>query len=428
MNTSTKQIQNASIVSTMAKLSENETHRAIKLVPFTSMETLECMDCGPFDVIDLEEAHAYQKTTQGDRNAPNQPHPALEYPIFYHALKRFPGVLESIKVPYAHRWRLSYPLQRKVTFSQTLLQLGVHLTWGELLLLVPFFAALVAGILYTAVYPSVKVTGKVARFTLIAAFVLAQRNSLVTLLVGMPVDRAIFYHKLAGRLGGVTGLLHTLAFFVDPKFRRIHQDDPLGGAFTGQVNASGSMLMLTILGIILSSLPPVRRRLFEAFYFLHLIFVAGLVVGTFFHTGKLVPILALLTWGVDLFVRKALMAWSRNPKKATLKILSDSVVQVSFPKTEAFAYNPGQYVYLSIPEISYLQWHPFSISSSPYQQVVTLHIRKAGNWTSALFQLASKKTEVDMLLEGPYGTLAVDIMGDRKYKSVMLISGGIGST
>jgi predicted ferric reductase len=101
-------------------------------------------------------------------------------------------------------------------------------------------------------------------------------------------------------------------------------------------------------------------------------------------------------------------------------------MEISFPKTAEFAYNPGQYIYLAIPEISWLQWHPFSFSSSPNQKVVRLHIRRAGNWTSSLFELAQKQTEVSMLVEGPYGNLSVDIMGDRKYKNIMLISGGIG--
>lgn len=427
MNSTTNQnhAKNESIVPTMTADKDG-----IKLT-LDGIEDPASIDCSPFDNKDLVIAYANEQhmtTTGAEQNGPNQPHPALEYPLFYHALKVSPCILEGIKVPYAHRWRLSYPLQRKVTCSRTLLQFGVHLTWGELLLLVPFFLAIFLGILYTAVYPSVSVTGKVARYALIAAFVLAQRNSLVTLLVGMPVDRILFYHKLSGKLAGAIGLLHTLAFFVDPTFRRIHQADRFGGAWTGQVNTAGSVMMLMVVGIVISSLPSVRVRFFEIFYYLHLTFATGLVAGAFFHTGKLVPILALVTWGVDLFIRKALMAWTRYPKQATIKILSSTVIEVSFPKTSSFAYNPGQYIYLSIPEISWLQWHPFSISSSPSQPTVKLHIRRVGNWTSALYQLATKKSEVEMLLEGPYGSLSVDIMGDRKYHSIMLISGGIGST
>lgn len=412
-------------VLTKAPIATHEKFRGLEATESPFDEPAECMACWPLDEIDLEDGFKNRKNSE-TISCLNEPHPALEYPMCYHVLKRFPRLLEGLRVPYDYRWKLAYPLQRKVPFSRCILKLGVHLTWGELLLLLPFFLALCCGIIYSSISPSVSVTGKVARFVLIAAFVLAQRNSLVTLLVGMPVDRALFYHKLAGRLGGLTGLLHTLAFFIDPKFTAIHKIDFFGGAFTGQVNTSGTIMMLLITGIVITSLPMVRKATFETFYYLHFVFVGGLVVGTFFHTGILVPTLAFLTWGVDFGIRKVLMAWTINPRKATLKLISDTVVQVSFRKTEAFSYNPGQYIYLSIPEITWLEWHPFSISSCPNQPIVTLHIRKAGNWTTALFQLANKKKVVDILLEGPYGSMAVDIMGDRKYKSVLLISGGIG--
>lgn len=359
---------------------------------------------------------------------PNRPHPALEYPLLYFLLRRFQWLFDNIKIPYAYRWRLSYPLQRNVPFSRELRKMGVHFTWGEVLLILPFYANVFAGILYTFVFPSVSISGKVARYALIAALLFAQRNSMITLLLGMPFDRSIFYHKVAGRVGGLTGLLHTAAFFMDPEFRRIHSDDMLSGAFTGSVNVSGSMIMLVIIFITLTSLPPVRRRMFEVFYYSHIISTVVLAVCTFYHSGILVPILASLIWGVDLFVRSIVMARTRYPRKANLTVISDTVIELSFPKTAAFAYNPGQYIYIAIPEISWLQWHPFSISSSPKQKVVTLHIRRLGDWTAGLYSLAEKKREVSILIEGPYGNVGVDLMGDRKYKNIMLISGGIGIT
>lgn len=359
--------------------------------------------------------------------SPNRPHPALETPLLYFFLRRAPWLFDRIKVLYAFRWRLSYPLQRNVPFSRTMRKAGIHATWGELMILIPFFAAIFAGILYSTAFPSVLVTGKIVRFAVIASLMFAQRNSLVTLLLGMPFDRAIFYHKLAGQVTGATSLLHVAAFYTDPQYGRMHDADSLGGAVTGHINISGSALVLLIAGITVSSLPLFRRRMFEVFYCLHFVFVAGMIACTFFHSGMLIPIIAFLSWGVDLFIRSIVMARTRYPRKATLLAISDTVIQVSFPKTAAFAYNPGQFVYLAIPEISWLQWHPFSISSSPKQRVVTLHIRTAGNWTRALFDLCKTKTEVSILLEGPYGNLSVDVMGNRKYKSMLLLSGGIGS-
>jgi len=124
-------------------------------------------------------------------------------------------------------------------------------------------------------------------------------------------------------------------------------------------------------------------------------------------------------------MRKLFMAHLQNPKQAKLRIISETVVEVSIPK---FAYNPGQFIYICVPEISYFQWHPFSISSAPSQGTsVTLHIRRLGDWTSALMELAHKKSEIAVNLEGPYGNLAIDLESKRnKYKSIMLISGGIG--
>jgi predicted ferric reductase len=59
-------------------------------------------------------------------------------------------------------------------------------------------------------------------------------------------------------------------------------------------------------------------------------------------------------------------------------------------------------------------------------KTVTIHIRRAGDWTNALYELAKKKSEISIMMEGPYGSLGVDLVGDR-YKMVMLVSGGIGS-
>ena len=350
-----------------------------------------------------------------ENHSPNRPHPSLEYPLLYFCLKRWPWLQTQIKHFYACRWKLSYPLQKKVILSRALRKLRIHLTWGELLLLIPFWVAVVSAIFYTFKYPSVSNTGHVARTALIGCFVFAQRNSLVTLLLGMPIDRTLFYHKLSARVAVLGTIGHAWAFFVDPKYQAGANGvmNKLATAYQGSVNTAGTAMMIIIFGIILTSLPVVRRRLFESFYYVHVILVFSVVVGAFFHTGILVPALVACTWGFDVFVRSVVMARTRYPRKANLRILSSTVVELSFPKIEGFDYNPGQYIYVALPELSWLDWHPFSLSSSPKMKTVTLHIRKAGNWTGALYELAKKKSEVSIMMEGPYGSLGVDLFGDR---------------
>mgnify|MGYP001807039733 CR=1 FL=1 len=50
----------------------------------------------------------------------------------------------------------------------------------------------------------------------------------------------------------------------------------------------------------------------------------------------------------------------------------------------------GQYVFINIPGISWMEFHPFSLSSAPGENRVHLHVRVLGDWTRRLHTLASK--------------------------------------
>jgi len=41
----------------------------------------------------------------------------------------------------------------------------------------------------------------------------------------------------------------------------------------------------------------------------------------------------------------------------------------------------GQYIFISCPEISYLQYHPFTLTSAPEEGYVSVHMRIVGDWT-----------------------------------------------
>ena len=121
------------------------------------------------------------------------------------------------------------------------------------------------------------------------------------------------------------------------------------------------------------------------------------------------------------------MAGCRYPRQARIRQLSDTVVELSFPKTAGFDYNAGQHLSICVPSLSIFEWHPFSIATCPRQPNVTIMVRVAGDWTRALHKLAKETIEISVLVEGPNGSPAIDIFGDR-YKSFLLFSGGIGIT
>jgi predicted ferric reductase len=78
---------------------------------------------------------------------------------------------------------------------------------------------------------------------------------------------------------------------------------------------------------------------------------------------------------------------------------------------------------LLIVLIGILQWHPFSISSSPENEYLECHIKNmgSGTWTG---RLCVNKT-VSVLVDGPYGNPSIEI--DR-YATLVLCAGGIGIT
>lgn len=374
----------------------------------------------------IEETSNQLGEETGDGIMANRPHPSLDYPPIFFALKRWPWLSRHIKPLYKVRWSLSYPLQRKLPYSKSLRKLGITASWGEVLLFLPFVLSTLLCVYYTVVEPDIHMTGVMARYGLIAAVVFGQKNSLLTLLLGIPFDRALFYHKAAGYNAFINGLLHTWSFAYVAMEKSNGETRAMDSFFANSMNVSGTLLLVLLTSLLLSSIQKVRHVLFEVFYYFHLIFVLGMVCSAYFHSGPLIPCLAFLTTGVDMFIRKVIMAQCRYPKNASIKTISDSVVEIRFPKLPGFDYNPGQYIYIAVPELSWLEFHPFSISSSPKQSFVTLHIRRAGNWTNALHMLAQKKTEIGILLEGPYGNLSVDLFNNDRYKHVVLVCGGIG--
>lgn len=72
-------------------------------------------------------------------------------------------------------------------------------------------------------------------------------------------------------------------------------------------------------------------------------------------------------------------------------------------------------------------FHPISISSAPHESEITLHIKASGGWSNKLVALAGIKKEVSALIEGPYGSLSIDMDAER-YQMVLLVCGGIGVT
>lgn len=116
------------------------------------------------------------------------------------------------------------------------------------------------------------------------------------------------------------------------------------------------------------------------------------------------------------------------------------VLGLHMTKPLGFKYGSGMYIFLKCPNISSFEWHPFSLTSAPRDDHLSVHVRTCGDWTRELMKVFSQgvstleKDDLEkvhmkrfprLLVDGPYGAPAQDY---KKYDVMLLVGLGIGAT
>jgi respiratory burst oxidase len=110
---------------------------------------------------------------------------------------------------------------------------------------------------------------------------------------------------------------------------------------------------------------------------------------------------------------------------ARVKVLDTDAVLLTckHPKGQDWKYNAGQYILLQVPDISFFQWHPFTVSYCK-GDVLHVHIKFEGDWTTALKDLPEDR-DIRVGIDGPFGAPAQRFYD---YSHSIIIGGGIGIT
>lgn len=193
---------------------------------------------------------------------------------------------------------------------------------------------------------------------------------------------------------------------------------------------SGLLALGILYFISLMSMPAVRRRSYELFQMVHLLMYPFIGLLMCHGAARMLQypvmgfalILPTVMIVLERFTRLVRGIWTQP---AFITIVDKDTVKVTcrIPSTCMWPYEAGQYVFLQVPELSFFQWHPFTVALCTDRDI-QLHIKTDGNWTSKLRKLAGAEP-VQVGIDGPYGAPAQRFFD---YDQTIIIGAGIGIT
>lgn len=68
------------------------------------------------------------------------------------------------------------------------------------------------------------------------------------------------------------------------------------------------------------------------------------------------------------------------------------VTHLRFQRPQGFEYKSGQWVRIACLALGTTEYHPFTLTSAPHEDTLSLHIRAAGPWTTRLREIYSPPT------------------------------------
>ncbi|XP_044306436.1 dual oxidase 2-like [Varanus komodoensis] len=273
----------------------------------------------------------------------------------------------------------------------------------------------------------------------------------------IPFDSAVDFHRWIATAALIFSVLHTLGHVVNVYIFSITPLSILACVFSSIFFDDGSqippkyywwffetvpgmtgVLLLVVLAIIYVFATHYFRRIsFQGFWITHHLYVVlyilviihgsfGLIQQPRFYIHFIVPAL--------FYVADKLISLSRKKVEISVikaELLPSGVTNLQFQKPPDFDYRSGQWVRIACLSLGTTEYHPFTLTSAPHEDALSLHIRAAGPWTTRLRELYSPESIAEMgrypklYLDGPFGEGHQEW---NKFEVSVLVGGGIGVT
>uniref|UniRef100_A0A8C6DK07 NAD(P)H oxidase (H2O2-forming) n=1 Tax=Moschus moschiferus TaxID=68415 RepID=A0A8C6DK07_MOSMO len=273
----------------------------------------------------------------------------------------------------------------------------------------------------------------------------------------VPFDAAVDFHRWIAMAAVVLAILHSAGHVVNVYIFSVSPLSLLACIFPSVFVNDGSklpqkfywwffqtvpgmtgVLLLLVLAIMyVFASHHFRRRSFRGFWLTHhlyiLLYVLLIIHGSFaliqlprFHIYFLVPAL--------IYLGDKLVSLSRKKVEISVvkaQLLPSGVTHLEFQRPQGFEYKSGQWVRIACLALGTNEYHPFTLTSAPHEETLSLHIRVAGPWTTRLRETYSLPTGDScdkypkLYLDGPFGEGHQEW---HKFEVSVLVGGGIGVT
>ncbi|XP_054307066.1 dual oxidase 2 isoform X1 [Pongo pygmaeus] len=273
----------------------------------------------------------------------------------------------------------------------------------------------------------------------------------------VPFDAAVDFHRWIAMAAVVLAILHSAGHAVNVYIFSVSPLSLLACVFPNVFVNDGSklpqkfywwffqtvpgmtgVLLLLVLAIMyVFASHHFRRRSFRGFWLTHhlyvLLYALLIIHGSYaliqlptFHIYFLVP---AIIYGGDKLVSLSRKKVEISVVKAEL--LPSGVTYLQFQRPQGFEYKSGQWVRIACLALGTTEYHPFTLTSAPHEDTLSLHIRAVGPWTTRLREIYSSPKGngcagyPKLYLDGPFGEGHQEW---HKFEVSVLVGGGIGVT
>ncbi|KAL1602765.1 hypothetical protein SLS60_006186 [Paraconiothyrium brasiliense] len=279
----------------------------------------------------------------------------------------------------------------------------------------------------------------------------------------IPFDKNITFHKLVGWSILFFSWLHTIAHWRNLwLFAQINKLGFVGFLIANLATGpgwSGYIMLIALSAMAWTAAEKPRRAQFERFWYTHHLFIIFFVFWSIHGAFCMIkPDFAPFCDGIGVFweywmyggfaylaERTSREIRGRHKTYVSKVIQHPSNVCEIQIKKENTKTQAGQYIFLCCPEVSIWQYHPFTLTSAPEEDYISVHVRMVGDFTRALgkalgcnLEKSGAKGEKDgatevalrqilprVYIDGPFGSASEDVF---KFEVAVLVGAGIGVT